>query len=99
MNTLQIFEPTPNVVYTIDAAARLAAVPRHAILVYYKHGLLTPILDTEGGLYFNDEAIRALRRIEFLRLARGVNIAGIKMTLDLMKEVERLQAEVRFLRR
>jgi DNA-binding transcriptional MerR regulator len=99
MNTLQIFEPNPNIVYTIDATARLAAVPRHSILVYYKHGLLTPIIDAGGCLYFDDESIRMLRRIEFLRIARGVNIAGIKMTLDLMKEVERLQAEVRFLRR
>jgi DNA-binding transcriptional MerR regulator len=99
MNTLQIFEPNPNIVYTIDATARLAAVPRHSILVYYKHGLLKPIIDEGGCLYFDDESIRMLRRIEFLRIARGVNIAGIKMTLDLMKEVERLQAEVRFLRR
>jgi hypothetical protein len=28
----------------------------------------------------------------------GVNLAGIKMILDLMNQVERLQSEVRFLR-
>jgi DNA-binding transcriptional MerR regulator len=99
MNTLQLFEPSPDIVYTIDATARLADVPRHTVLVYYKHGLVSPLIDTEGGFYFDDEAIRVLRRIEYLRIARGINLAGIKMVLDLMNEVERLESEVRFLRR
>jgi DNA-binding transcriptional MerR regulator len=51
-----------------------------------------------GGYYFNDEAIRTLRRVEHLRTTCGVNLAGIKMILDLMNQVERLQSEVRFLR-
>jgi DNA-binding transcriptional MerR regulator len=52
-----------------------------------------------GGYYFNDEAIRILRRIEYLRNVCGINLSGIKMILDLVNEAERLRAEVRFLRR
>jgi DNA-binding transcriptional MerR regulator len=96
---IQPFEPDPQTAYTIEATAYLVDVPRHTILVYCKHGLVSPVVDPAcGGYYFNDEAIRALRRVEYLRTACGVNLAGIKMILDLMNKVERLQAEVRFLR-
>ncbi len=98
MNSIQLFEPHPNVLYTIDVTARLAAVPRHAILVYYKHGLVAPVVDEQGVYYFNDDAIRILRWVEHLRMRGGLNLAGIKMALDLLNEVERLQSEIRFLR-
>jgi DNA-binding transcriptional MerR regulator len=75
-------------------------MPRHTILVYCKHGLVSPVVDPAcGGYYFNDEAIRLLRRIHYLRTACGINFAGIKMILNLMNDVECLQSEVRFLRR
>ncbi|MEA3208477.1 MAG: MerR family transcriptional regulator, heat shock protein HspR [Chthoniobacter sp.] len=99
MNFIQLFEPDPNILYTIDATAHLANVPRHTILVYYKHGLVAPVMDEDGAYHFNDDAIRMLRRIEYLRVTCGLNLPGIKLALDLMNEVERLQAEVRFLRR
>lgn len=97
---VKVFEPDSTTVYTIEAAERLGHVPRMMIAVYYKHGLVSPVVDPAcGGYYFNDEAIRTLRRIDYLRTACGVNLVGIKMILHLMNEVERLQAEARFLRR
>ena len=70
------------------------------IAVYCKHGLLSPVVDPAcGGYYFNDEAIRTLRRIEYLRADCGINLVGIKMILRLTNEVESLRAEVSFLRR
>jgi DNA-binding transcriptional MerR regulator len=96
---LQPFEPDPHTAYTIEMMAHLVDVPRHTILVYCKRGLVSPVVDPAcGGYYFNDEAIRTLRRVEHLRANCGVNLAGIKIILDLMNEVERLQSEVRFLR-
>ncbi|HEY5778977.1 MAG TPA: chaperone modulator CbpM [Terrimicrobiaceae bacterium] len=99
MNTIQVFEPDPHLLYTIDVASRLTDLFRRDILIYCEHGLVSPFVDAEGGYYFNDDAIRVLRRIEYLRVACGVNLSGIKMAIELMNEVERLQAEVRFLRR
>ncbi len=72
------------------------AAPR--ILVYCRHGLLAPLEEPTPGYHFDDEAIRRLRQIEYLRGA-GLNLPGLKLALELMHEVERLQAEVRFLRR
>lgn len=100
MDTLQLFEPNPQAVYTIEETAHLANVPRHRIAIYYKYGLVSPAMDPDtGGWFFNDEAIHALRRIESLRMACDLNLAGIKLVLELMREVEVLSEEVRFLRR
>lgn len=96
---LQLFEPDPRTAYTIETTAYLVDVPRHTILLYCKHGLVSPVVDPAcGGYFFNDEAIRMLRRIEYLRATYGVNLAGIKMILELMNKVERLESEVSFLR-
>ena len=96
---LQLFEPDPEAVYTIEAAANLAHVRRHRILVYYKQGMVSPVVDPEcGGYYFNDEGVRTLRRIEHLHTDRGINLAGTRMILELQNEIERLRNEVRFLR-
>lgn len=99
MNIIQLFEPSPDTLYPLDAAARLAEVSRHAILVYAKHGLVAPYIDEAGAYYFDDEAIRVLRRIQRLHIGYGLNLPGIKMVLELLNEVECLQAEIRFLRR
>jgi len=99
-DAIQLFEPDPNAVYTIEAAEHIARVPRRLIAVYYKHGLVSPVVAPDcGGFYFNDEGIRALRRIEYLRTDCGINLVGIKMILRLMNEVDRLRAETNFLRR
>ncbi len=96
---LQVFEPDPEAVYTIETAARLVGVGRHRILVYYRQGLVSPVVDPQcGGYYFNDEGVRTLRRIEYLHTDRGINLAGTRMILELQNEVERLRNEVRFLR-
>jgi DNA-binding transcriptional MerR regulator len=100
MTALQLFEPDAHTVYTIETASSLAQVPRRLIVVYCKHGLVSPVMDPAcGGWYFNDEAIRILRRIEYLRTTCDMNVAGIKLFLDLMKEVERLREEAGFRRR
>jgi DNA-binding transcriptional MerR regulator len=97
MSALQVFEPAAQAVYTIEVAAHLAQVPRRVIVLYYKHGLVAPVTDPAGsGWYFDDEAIRIVRRIEHLRSTCGLNLTGIKLVMSLMEEVERLRTELRF---
>lgn len=94
-----LFQPSPNVLYSLDAAAHLAGVPRRSILIYCRAGLVRPIVQPPYGVMtFTEEAVYAVRRIERLRTARGMDVAWIKTLFDLMDEVERLRAEVRFLR-
>jgi DNA-binding transcriptional MerR regulator len=100
ITTLQLFEPDARTVYTLEAAARLTQLPRRLIAVYFRNGLVSPVMDPAcSGWYFNDEAIRILRRIEYLRTACGLNIVGIKLIMDLAREVEQLREELNFRRR
>jgi DNA-binding transcriptional MerR regulator len=96
---LQLSEPQPGVLYSLDAVVHLTGVSRRGILVYCKSGLVRSTGDTLRGEYaFDDEAIYTIRRVEHLRAVHGINLAGIRMIFDLMHEVERLQSEMRFLR-
>jgi DNA-binding transcriptional MerR regulator len=100
MRALQPVEHSTRATYTIEAIANLAQVPRRVIVLYYKHGLVFPASESpDSGWYFDDEAIHIVRRIEYLRTAYGANLAGIKLIMNLMKEVERLREEVRFFQR
>jgi DNA-binding transcriptional MerR regulator len=95
---IQLFEPPEDAIYTIDATAYLVGVPRRAILVYCKHRLLSPVINGRyEGYCFDRDGVHALRRIEALRAVCGDDLNGIKMILDLTKELERLHSVVRFL--
>jgi DNA-binding transcriptional MerR regulator len=98
MRAIQLFEPPPDAVYTIEATSHLVNVPRRMILVYCKHRLLLPAT-TDHGYYFDRDAIRALRRIEALRTVCGDDFAGIKIILDLTAALERLQSDIQLLSR
>jgi DNA-binding transcriptional MerR regulator len=95
---LQIFEPDPEAVYSIEITERLTQIPRRTIAVYVRHQLISPMVEQGGGMFFDEEAIRMLRRIEQLRTSYGVNLPGIKMILRLLDELEQRQTELRFRR-
>src|SRR3984893_3595090 len=97
---IQLFDPPPDAVYTIEATSHLVNVSRRTILVYCKHHLLSPARTTaDHGYYFDGDAIRGLRRIEALRTVCGDDFAGIKIILDLTAALERLQSDLRLLSR
>ena len=97
---LQLFDPPADAVYTIEAAAQLTGVTRRTILVYCKHCLLSPMLDTGvEGYSFDGDGIRSLRRIEALRAVCGDDFVGIKIILDLTAALERSRSDIRLLLR
>ena len=97
--TLALFQPKPGVLYGLDATARIAGISRRSILIYCRAGLVRPVIQPPFGVMeFTEEAIYALRRIDHLRTVHGLDLAWIKTMFDLLDEVERLRAEVRFLR-
>ena len=100
ISALELFQPAPEITYSIEEAARLAQVPRRLIAVYFRFGLVSPAADPDiDGWYFDDQGIRTLRQIERLRNSLGMNLTAVKLVLELTQEVERLRQEVRFLRR
>jgi DNA-binding transcriptional MerR regulator len=95
MNALQLYQPEPGSLYTVETTARIAGVHPDKILLYLERGLLAPV-DRES--HFDDASIRALRRIEYLHTYRDINLTGTRIILDLLDQVERLSQELRFLR-
>lgn len=98
-NAMALFEPKPGVLYSLDTAAHLAGIPRRSIVIYCRAGLVRPVVQPPYGVMeFTEEAIYTLRRIEIMHMVHGLDLAWIKTLFDLHDEVERLRAEVRFLR-
>lgn len=96
---LEMYQPQPNVLYSLDAAAHLAAVPRRTLLVYCRAHLVQPVLLPPFGMMaFTEEAIYIVRRMEQLRAIHRCDLAWLNTVCDLLNEVEWLRAEVRFLR-
>lgn len=97
--SIAVFIPDAGALHSIEEIAHITQVPRHTIAIYCRCGLLAPVGDPEvHGWFFDTDALRMLQQIEHLRRDRGVNLAGIRMVLELAAEVERLRAELRFVR-
>jgi DNA-binding transcriptional MerR regulator len=96
---LQPFEPRAEDVYSIETVVHITQTPRHQIAVYCRHGFISPVTIPErDGWWFDHEAIRVLRRIEWLRTDYDMNLEGLRIISGLFREVERLREEVRALR-
>ena len=96
---IELHEPQPGVLYNLEGVVHLTGVSRRSVLLYCKAGLVRATEDPEiGALAFDDEAIYTIRRVEYLRAERGINLDGIRMIFDLWREVRRLEHEMRFLR-
>ena len=96
---IELHDPQPGVLYNLEGVVHLTGVSRRSVLLYCKSGLVRAMEDPEiGALAFDDEAIYTIRRVEYLRTERGINLDGIRMIFDLLREVRRLEHEMRFLR-
>jgi DNA-binding transcriptional MerR regulator len=96
---LELFQPGPDVFYSLDTTAQLANVSRRTVMIYCRAGLVRPVVQPPYGVMeFTEEAVYAVRRIEHLRVVHGVDLDVLKTLFDLLYEVERLRTELRFLR-
>ena len=97
---IELFQPDPNLLYSLDATAHFAGVSRRSILIYCREGLVQPIFQPPYGIMtFTDEMIYTIRRVEHLREVHGMNLTWIKAMFELIKAMERLSSEVKFLRK
>ncbi len=70
-------------VYVISIAASLAGCHPRTLRIYEEEGLLDPVrTDTNIRLY-SDEDLDRVRAIRYLTQIRGVNLAGVKLLLQL----------------
>jgi DNA-binding transcriptional MerR regulator len=85
--------------YSLEDAARLARVHPEMLRYYCQLGLFGEArARPEIDLVFDDDALYELRRFEHYRRRHGVNRQTLRLICDLWRDVERLEAELRFLR-
>ena len=80
-------------VYVISVAAELTGVHPQTLRIYERKGLLDPARTVGGSRRYSERDLDRLRRIQDLTNA-GVNLAGVKLVMDLEDEVARLREEL-----
>ena len=87
-------------VYSLETAAHLGGVHPEVLRHYCQLGLFGAAqADPQAEPVFDDNALFELRRIEHYRSHHGVSRQTLRHLCDLWREVDQLQAELRFLRR
>lgn len=85
--------------YSLETAARLAGIHVEMLRYYCGLGLFGAARARPAAeLSFDDDAVFELRRFEHYRRHHGVDRKTLRLICGLRRDVERLQAEVRFLR-
>ena len=79
--------------YVISVAAELAGVHPQTLRIYERKGLVDPARTGGGSRRYSDADIAQLRRIQELT-NDGLNLAGVKMVLELEAQIERLRSEL-----
>jgi MerR family transcriptional regulator/heat shock protein HspR len=80
-------------VYVISVAASLTGCHPRTLRIYEEEGLLEPVrTETNIRLYSDDDVYR-VRVIRYLTQRRGVNLAGVKLLLQL-READDLLREI-----
>lgn len=80
-------------VYIISVAAELAGMHPQTLRIYERKGLLRPARTAGNTRRYSDRDIDRLRRIHDLTQL-GVNLAGVKMIMDMQAKLERVRREV-----
>lgn len=84
--------------FGISVAAELAGVHPQTLRLYEREGLLDPVRTAGGTRRYSPGDIDRLKEIVTLT-GSGLNLAGVRLVLELQAETRRLRAEIDRLRR
>ncbi len=70
-------------VYVISVAARLAGLPCWVLRVLDQEGIVVPVRTESNRRLYSDHDISLLAHVRYLTEERGVNIAGVKVILEM----------------
>ena len=70
-------------VYVISVAARLAGLPCWVLRVLDQEQIVVPVRTDSNRRLYCDNDITLLARVRYLTEERGVNIAGVKVILEI----------------
>ncbi|MGH2720285.1 MAG: heat shock protein transcriptional repressor HspR [Actinomycetota bacterium] len=86
-------------VYVISVAAELAGVHPQTLRIYERRGLLQPQRTQGNSRRYSQRDVDRLRRIQRLTQEEGVNLAGVRIIMDLERQMDRIRDEMEALRR
>ena len=75
-------------VYTMAVASRLTGMHPQTLRKYERAGLLRPSRQGGNQQLYSEADLRRLRRIQYLVDERGLNIAGLEMTLAMSDRLD-----------
>jgi MerR family transcriptional regulator, heat shock protein HspR len=78
-------------VYIISVAAELAGMHPQTLRIYERKGLVQPQRTSGNTRRYSDRDIETLRQIQDLTQDRGVNLAGVKMIIEMQAELDALR--------
>lgn len=85
-------------VYVISVAARLADLHPQTLRTYERKGLINPAR-VHNRRRYSEADIERCRIIQELTQEMGVNLAGVKIILDLRSRIDSLEEELESMRR
>jgi MerR family transcriptional regulator, heat shock protein HspR len=80
-------------VYTISVAAELAGVHPQTLRIYERKGLVAPKRTSGNTRRYSDRDIQLLRQIQDLTQVSGINLAGVKVIIELQAQLDALRAK------
>lgn len=83
--------PDDRAVYIISVAAELAGVHPQTLRIYERKGLLTPARTAGNTRRYSERDIARLQMIQRLTQDHGLNLAGVKMIVEMESELERMR--------
>jgi MerR family transcriptional regulator/heat shock protein HspR len=86
-------------VYVISVAAQLAGVHPQTLRIYERRGLLNPQRTSGNSRRYSQRDVDRLRRIQRLTQEEGVNLAGVRIIMDLERQMARIRDEMDVLKR
>ena len=84
-------------VYIISVAAELVGVHPQTLRIYERKGLLTPSRTAGNTRRYSERDIARLQTIQRLT-QEGVNLAGVKMIVEMENELDRLRERMQLMR-
>ena len=86
-------------VYIISVAAELAGVHPQTLRIYERRDLLTPKRTSGNSRRYSERDVDILKRIQQLTQDEGVNLAGVKLIMELEQKLEETEMQLQKVRR
>lgn len=83
-------KPSERGVYVISVVADLSGMHPQTLRMYERRGLIEPQRTQGNSRRYSEEDVQRLRRIAELTQEHGLNLAGVRIVMELERQVEEL---------